>query len=111
MARERASWEPVPLLSLKLLPAAVLCSALRRRWVIFVDERNVPLASDDSNYKAAHAELLRKVGGCSGAAAFAIVGGVEPRPLCCGWGDGAAAAAADPASSSTPSLLLLPSSC
>ncbi len=32
------------------------------RWVLFVDERNVPLSSDDSNYKAAHAELLRKVG-------------------------------------------------
>ncbi|KAI7837306.1 hypothetical protein COHA_008821 [Chlorella ohadii] len=30
-------------------------------WVLFVDERNVPLSSDDSNYKAAHAELLRKV--------------------------------------------------
>ena len=30
-------------------------------WVLFVDERNVPLASDDSNYKAAHQELLRKV--------------------------------------------------
>ncbi|PSC76319.1 putative 6-phosphogluconolactonase chloroplastic [Micractinium conductrix] len=30
-------------------------------WVIFVDERNVPQSSDDSNHKAAHAELLRKV--------------------------------------------------
>lgn len=34
-----------------------------------MDERNVPLSSDDSNYKAAHAELLRKVRGrwmCTG---------------------------------------------
>jgi 6-phosphogluconolactonase/glucosamine-6-phosphate isomerase/deaminase len=29
--------------------------------VLFVDERNVPLGSTDSNYRAAHEELLRKV--------------------------------------------------
>lgn len=27
-----------------------------------MDERNVPLSSDDSNYKAAHEQLLKKVG-------------------------------------------------
>jgi 6-phosphogluconolactonase len=32
-----------------------------RWWVVFVDERVVPLSSADSNYRAAHEELLRKV--------------------------------------------------
>lgn len=30
-------------------------------WVLWVDERNVPLSSDDSNYRAAHDQLLSKV--------------------------------------------------
>jgi 6-phosphogluconolactonase len=29
--------------------------------VLFVDERNVPLGSEDSNYRAAHQQLLRRV--------------------------------------------------
>jgi 6-phosphogluconolactonase len=32
-----------------------------RWWVVFSDERNVALSSPDSNYHAAHEELLRKV--------------------------------------------------
>ncbi|EFN53186.1 hypothetical protein CHLNCDRAFT_36534 [Chlorella variabilis] len=31
------------------------------KWVLYVDERNVPLSSPDSNHAAAHAQLLRKV--------------------------------------------------
>ncbi|KAL4458977.1 hypothetical protein ABPG75_013842 [Micractinium tetrahymenae] len=30
-------------------------------WVLYVDERNVPLGSADSNHRAAHEQLLRKV--------------------------------------------------
>lgn len=29
--------------------------------MLFVDERNVPLGSEDSNYRAAHEQLLRRV--------------------------------------------------
>ena len=62
-------------------------------WVLFVDERNVPLGSDDSNYKAAHQELLRKVGGWQSGrwgVTLGVIGSVE-------WGPaGAAMLAARP---------------
>ena len=32
-----------------------------RRWVLFVDERNVPHSSPDSNYGATVKEFLKKV--------------------------------------------------
>ena len=55
----------LPSFLLTLFAGCLVC-----RWVLFVDERNVPLSSDDSNYKAAHAELLRKV---QGAVAWSVV--------------------------------------
>ena len=48
-------------------------------WVLFVDERNVPLGSDNSNYKAAYQELLRKV---SGRVGVGWAGVSESWPVC-----------------------------
>lgn len=45
-----------------MLPAPPLRPCAR--WVLYVDERNVALGSADSNHRAAHEQLLRKVRCC-----------------------------------------------
>lgn len=75
LRRRLANDSSVPVLNTFIQPTQTPC--LCCRWVLFVDERNVPLSSDDSNYKGAQQELLSKVrqGGAAGWRAAA--GGLE----------------------------------